>query len=558
MQVNADEVFANPNTSKMLEAYANLTDKDKKKFEQTLSKDEALALWYGIRGQAAKVLPISVRGFSEFFWCMSGYELAPYAQTEWLPAFFEAYKNKSGVMLMGFRGSTKSTFLFWWSMYLAGKNPKGSTLLVKINDESAKESGTLMSSVIESSPRWKFMFPNVRPDTKRWNLDGYDLIDTDVDYGRWVDMRSRDHLSEPSLMCKGVESGGIIGKHPSNGEYFDDLHDEKNTRSAREMESINAIFRSDIIPTWNRPEGHPTLGVACTPWAEDDVYSEMLKTGKFVLVKTPIYEEDEEGEDELDGKKVRLAWKSAYPVERVKELQEIGPTQFARMYLVDLTAVKGRLLKREWIHEFEREKINPTWPVFFGVDFASTADKLRDGKRDYFALAIGVGVPGVGVVLTDGVREHLSTEEALQLVQSKASMYPSLQMVGIEKYGKGEEFFNLCRAHLGVKVLPCPLAGTAPKSKGQRYQGMGGLETWFFNSKAWVADTKLPFIDFFIDEWIGWDGEKTRSGHDDCLDAVYWLLYVSQQFLSTPSLTEGIGRRERKPSAFSSTGDRYA
>jgi hypothetical protein len=168
-----------------------------------------------------------------------------------------------------------------------------------------------------------------------------------------------------------------------------------------------------------------------------------------------------------------------------------------------------------------------------------------------------VGVPGVGVVIMDGVRDHLSTEEALMLVKAKSAMYPNLQVVGIEKYGKGEEFFNLCRAQLGVKVLPCPIEGMAPKSKGQRYQGMGGLETWFFNSRAWISDVSNSFIDNFIDEWIGWDGEKTRSGHDDCLDAVYWLLYVSQQFLHTKPMTENIGRTERKPNPFSSLGDRH-
>jgi hypothetical protein len=298
------------------------------------------------------------------------------------------------------------------------------------------------------------------------------------------------------------------------------------------------------------------LGVACTPWAEDDVYSVMLKTGLFELVKTPIFLEDENGED-FYGKKVIPTWEGAYSLDRIKDLYEVGPTQFARMYLVDLTALKGTVLKKEWLHEYPREKILSSSPVFMGVDFASTADKLRDNKRDYFALAIGVGVPGVGVVLIDGIRDHLSTEEALIAVQAKSAMYPNVQIIGVEKYGKGEEFFNLCRSHLGVKILPCPIQGTAPKSKGQRYQGVGGLETWFFNAKALLSDVKTPFIDFFVDEWIGWDGEKTRSGHDDCLDAVYWLLYVAQQHLSMPSMGEDIGKRERHKNPYSSLGDKY-
>jgi hypothetical protein len=557
ISVNADEIFANPDMPKLLGYYSALTDEKKKKFEKSLNQEEKVALYYGSRGVAAKEYPIGVEGFRHYFWCMTGFELAPYALEKWLPAFVRTYYEKRGTMLMGFRGSGKSFYLFHWSGYVEGKNPVGSTMFVKISGDSAKETASLFSNIVENSPRWKFMFPHVVPDDKRWNLDGYDLRDTTVDYGRWVDMRSRDHLSEPSFLCAGVDSGIIIGKHPTNGSYFDDLHDEKNTRSAREMEAVKAIFTSDIVPTWNRPNGHPPLGVACTPWAEDDVYSVMLKTGKFDLVKTPIFERDENGDAEFEGNKVKLAWKEAYPIEKIKELYEVGPTQFARMYQVDLTALKGTVLKKEWIHEFPREKINTTWSVFFGIDFASSADKMKDGKRDYFAMAIGVGVPGVGVVLIDGVREHLSTEESLQLVRSKAALYPNLQIIGIEKYGKGEEFFNLCRAQLGIKILPCPLDGTAPKSKGQRYQGMGGLETWFFNTRAWISDVRTPFIDSFVDEWIGWDGERTRSGHDDCLDAVYWLLYVSQQYLVMPSMGESIGVRVRRPSVFASLGDKH-
>jgi hypothetical protein len=104
----------------------------------------------------------------------------------------------------------------------------------------------------------------------------------------------------------------------------------------------------------------------------------------------------------------------------------------------------------------------------FGIDYASTADKLRNKDRDYFALAVKRVIPGGGMVLVDGVRKHLSKGEGLQLVQSMAGMYPTLAMIGVENIGKGEEFYNDLVLLDDIYGNPLPLM---PISHGRRSKG---------------------------------------------------------------------------------------
>jgi len=491
--------------------------------------------------------------FQDFYWCMYRKEPPPYAINEWIPELIYAYENKTGVMLECFRGATKSTTLLAWVAFITGHNPKGSSTFARINDDAAAESGKFLADTIEQNPGWKMVFPYVVPDKQRgWSSNGYYIKDLRVTgdaespeyprrYGEWIQICTSDHLGEPSIICAGISSGQQIGKHPSNGWYFDDLHDDKNTRSEREMMSVVRTIESDIVPTWNRPEGHPTLAGACTFWDDNDAYHALLNTNKFKHVKTPILRYDEAGEDMFHGKPVTLAWKKAWPVERVLEMEDSSPVQFARMYLCDLELLKGLNLKKEWIHKYPYEKMDTSAPVYFGVDYASTIDKLSDDRhRDYFSVAFGRVIPSGGVVLFDGYHDIIEYGKTTEKMLALASQFPTFQAAGIEKYGSGEKFYADLLMHTSLNVIPCPLKGTPTQSKGVRFQE--GMAPMFSSSRAWMSDVRTPFLDIFYDEWISWDGKRTKTGHDDALDSAYWMLYVSQRYLM-PSQNKNLERR---------------
>jgi len=500
-----------------------------------------------------KTRPVSVEGFISYYEIKFKRPVPPVVEYVWCPEYVEAYTKHTGVLIEGHRGSAKSTFLITWVEYLTGKRPFGSSQLIRINAQQAGEADELISSTIEFNPAWHSCFPNVVPDKdKGWSAAGRFVKDLEVcgydneRYGQWSAMCASDHLAEPSFLCSGITSRDFIGKHPSNGQYYDDLHDEGNTRSAREMQEIVDIIEKNIVPTWTRPDDRPVLGVACTLWSPRDGYHALLRTGIFKHIKTPIFvDEDnptiqvgEEGKEvawvrryepfEFEGK-LRLPMWDKYGAERILELKKQNPVYFGLMYMCDLQSVQGKVLKEEWLHEFPIEKISRQWPVYFGIDFASTEDKLKEKERDYFALSVLCALPWGGSVLIDGFREHLGFFEAVERVKLFAQQYPTLVSVGVEKWGSGEKFTQALLYSSSLPIVQFPFEGSVVRSKGQRYQNE--LAPMFTDGRLWVTDVKRPFHEHFKQEWITWDGGKTVTGHDDCLDAVYVACGVAQGHL---------------------------
>lgn len=515
-----------------------------------------------ILAETVRRLPVSVEGFCAWYQCKFKRPVPPIVEHVWTPEYVEAYTKHTGVLVEGHRGSGKSTFLITWVEYLIGKRPVGSSQLIRINGQQAGEADEAISATIEHNPAWHLCFPYVVPDIKKgWSITGRFVKDIEVcgeddnGYGKWTAMCVSDHLAEPSFLCSGITSRDFIGKHPSNGQYYDDLHDEGNTRSAREMQEIVDIIQKNIVPTWTRPDSRPVLGVACTLWSPRDGYHALLATGLFKHVKTPIYVPldnptiqvgdkrekvnwSQRGEVyELDGQKIIPLW-NAYNGETIAELKKRNPVYFGLMYLCDLQSVQGKVLKEEWLHEYPVDKIPRYCPIYFGIDFASTEDKLKEKERDFFALAVLAALPWGGSVIIDGFREHLGFFEAVQRVELFAQQYPTLVTVGVEKWGSGEKFAQALLYNTKLPIVQFPFEGAPVHSKGQRYQNE--LAPMFVDGRLWMPDVKRQFHEHFKQEWITWDGGKTITGHDDTLDAVYVACGVAQAHLMPKPVGEDL------------------
>jgi hypothetical protein len=493
---------------------------------------------------------VTVKGFKTFYKAIYLREL-PEAAEPIAEAFVWAFTERKGAMEECWRGFGKSTFLTAWAAYIVGARPVGSTALVRINDKASQKTGATIAEIIETNPGWKDIFPHVVPDKDAgWSSEnGYHVKDTRIieveGYDKWLQLCFADHVSEPSLACGGIESGIIIGMHPSNGMWFDDLHDEGNTRSRAEMEEVVAILEGNLISTWFGMGGSPAIGVACTPWSEKDAYVRMMKTGIFKKVSIPIFVRADSipfdhpakhiwEKNKLEhtcffepyGYNVILTAPKEFSIDKVLEMYNANPTRFGQMYLLDLSTLKGLTLLREWLNEFPVDSISELWPSYFAIDFASTSDKLKQGDTDYFTLAIGRVIPGGGIVVTGGYRGRITTQESLSKVQALAAIYHPMA-IGVEKWGKGEEFKNQLVYSTSLPIIPLPLQGAPVRSKGQRFEF--GLATAFSNGRMWIASVKDDFLKAFCDEWISWDGglQRSRTGHDDTLDAVYWLMEIA-------------------------------
>jgi len=492
---------------------------------------------------------VSLEGFKLYYKEIYLREL-PYVQEPIVSEFVEAYYKKSGVMEECWRGFGKSTLLVAWVSYLVGARPVGSTSYVRINDTKAKEAGDAIAEIIETNPGWNKIFPHVVPDKEAgWSVErGFHVKDMRVvnteGYNKWLQLCFADHLTEPSLACGGVESGIIIGSHPTNGWWFDDLLDESNTRSFAEMQKVTDIMDGNIIPTWFGVGGSPTLGGACTPWRDDDVYVRLMKTGLFKKVQLPIFVREvpevhpakavwernlkKYGKVRFKpyGYDVILTYPEAFPINRVEDMYKSNPARFGQMYLVDITTLKGLTLKRETLGEYPADKISDSWACFFGVDFASTTDKIKK-DTDYFSVSIGRILPQGGVVCTGGYIDRLSMAEATAKLQALYEMYHPV-IIGVEKLGGGRQFIEALLQSTRLPVLGLPLEGTPLKSKGQKFEDV--LNSLFSTGRMWISSVHDLYLNTFIDQWISWDGgtEKSRTGHDDALDSMYLLSLAAQ------------------------------
>jgi hypothetical protein len=477
-------------------------------------------------------------GFSAFYELVFERPLPQHASIEWIKPLYAAHAQGKGTVIEAFRGSSKTTTVtIAFSAFRIGQDPQHSNLLIQASDSTASDNSQQVADIIDHNPGWKLAFPHVVPDrTVGWGSGGYEVRRNDMDYQEWRALRTTTS-KDPTLVGLGYKSRGIIGKHPTGLLVVDDIHDENNTRSQRELATVIKITTGTIFPTITPTTWKVFIG---TPWTADDVLAYVKSSSHFTNCKTPVLRNG------------TPLWPQKFDLEEIEVQRKLaGEAEFARMFLLDLSAAEGLHLEAGWLHPYPYDQIDPRWPVVMGVDYASVQDRLKDQGRDYFALAVGRIIPNGGVVLVDGIRERLSQGEAMQRVKAIAKQYPTLQMVGVENVGKGEEFFSLLRSASNLPIMPYH----ASSSKGVRFEKE--MAPAFQYSRAWISSATTPFLKSFREEWLAWDG--TGRGNDDTLDAVYYMLRTAMGHLM-PQVDggeihlDGLGSGRRRKSPVSAFG----
>ena len=484
------------------------------------SDEEREALLRFARAELARVLD-DEEGFGHFFWCVFGKELPAHAK-EWVQDIYAAKAAGKGKVTEAFRGSAKTTIVtIGFTLFRIGHNPERANLLVQVGDDIAEINTGQMADIVEHNPGWRLCFPHIVPDKALgWSSTGYEVMDTRMPYPEWRKLNAG--RKDPTLIGLGYRSASLIGKRPDGVLVVDDINDINNTESPKESAGTLRVLTSTIFPA--RTPGTWTIFIG-TPWTNNDVLAYVKATGEFVCSKTPIL--DASG---------RSVWPDRFTEESIESQRRVsGSVEFARMYLLDLTAAAGAHLKREWLHRYPAEKIDAGWPCYFGVDYASSADKLKPGDRDYFAIAIGRALPGGGIVVVDGYRDRVSQGEAEQKLKALAEVYRPL-LIGVENVGKGEEFYGLMLRTSNLPLMPCH---TGRRSKGERLEKQ--MAPLFEYSRAWVTDAETPFVKAFVDEWVEWP----NGDHDDTLDAVYWMCNIAQGHLMPAAEAGGFEHRKR-------------
>lgn len=502
-----------------------------------------------VRGQLVSVLPVGLDGFKHYYFCKHKRELPPHAEV-WVKALLEAHFDETGVMIEGFRGSTKSTVTATMVEYLSGKYPERSSLIICSTESDAKKMAQYIADTVESNAGWKVCFPNVIPDKDRgWGAEGYHLKDSKVPYQEWVQRVMSDHGRDPSFLAVSVTSGAV-GKHPTLCLFLDDIHNQKNTASKAERMSVVNTVKADILPVMSRAKPRPFVAFTFTPWDEEDTYAEMKRTGIFKQVKTPVYTENEKGKFTYEGRKVDLAWQEVFTVDEIKKWRQlVGSSEFARMFLCDLKKAGVTLFK---YYSYPHEQINPSWIRAGGVDYASIQMPTRQslGNRSHFALALGTKTPQNTICLVDGVVAQCTQADAEGYVLRYQENSISYRYTALETNGKGEEFYNLMRRNPRAKVFPHQVKG---KKSDRLYRELSPL---LENGMLLVSDADTPFLNAFrtfLDKFPNIDEHDKEW---DVADSVYHMVSCFPECLAIPAQPQEnlTVRKDKKVSPWVSVG----
>lgn len=447
------------------------------------------------------VLSDTPEGFIIFYAVMSG-DCMPRHSAKWSFELYDARSEDEGLANESFRGSLKTTLLTnYFTAYQIGLHPERPCLFIQDSDPKAKDNSKFVASLIKNSKEWGIFFPSVVPDTTMgWGALGYEVMRTDMDYSSW--RRLNSGRRDPTLLGVGYKSSSILGMHP----YLlvvDDINNEKNTRSTRQLAEVVQIWESTIKParvknTWEIYN--------YTPWVPGDIGDKAKQSPYMRHILTAVCEDRDIN---------KPIWPEHLPAEELRRIQaDHTPAEWARMYLCDMEAAKGIILEREWLHWYPHMDIKDEWPCVFGIDYASVEHIQVTRRRDHFGMAVLKMVPGGGLIIVDGIKTHFTQGMAEDEVFAWNDLWGPMR-IGVEQLGSGKEFFSILLKRAGL-----PLRGqkVGNKSKSQRFEQ--GLAPLFRKGKIWLSDAPgIPFIQDFVDEWVSWDGEGNFG--DDALDAVW-------------------------------------
>lgn len=514
----------------------------------------------------------SPKGFMAFYFYITGGPMPNHAKL-WTYQIYNDKTNDRGSLIFAFRGSWKTTTISQlFTCFRIGHEPWKANLVLQNNDATAQNTTLAISQVIATNPRWKKIFPNVKPDKKKgWGALGYWVIDDSIDEDTWAELVSV--TKDPTLLGLGISSGSVIGKHPTGVLLMDDIHDEKNSASDLERAYIVKVVAETVFPMAvrdaTREEGDQletwslTVG---TPWHEQDAYHYIKQTGEFGYLFSPLLfpaNKGDEGAIEFDHKELkgwfRLAWEDRIPYKGVISLYNLsGHRGFWRMYLLSLIGASDLGLPfmsfpLEKIKDFE-EKYNLV--SCSAVDYASVSElatkRIDPKNRSKFALVYGYILPSHVFVITGGVLGHYSQLKAEGHVKKVQGMHDNHRTTGVEMNGKGEEFMSILARDSTLDLLP---VWTGKQSKDTRTDRE--VAPWLEMGKIMVSDEDTPFLnDLRKALW------EYPYGNRDVIDALWVLTKTIPDVLIVDTVTEEAhdrkspGRFKRNKNPFSSFGAR--
>jgi len=409
------------------------------------------------------------------------------------------YDRKKSLSLAP-RDSGKSTILNYTKVvYEILRDPNIRIAIVSKTREQAETFLKEIKNHLDGNPRVKEVFGD--QVGKKW--DAREII---------VKGKTSSY-KESTITCIGVGSA-LVGKH-FDLIIFDDVVDEKNSRTELQRERIRVWFYQSLYPTLE-PEGQ--LHGIGTRYHFLDFYGHLMGetehegTGEFknCFIRIMSLVEDHEKSDREDG--LVSFWPEKFSVEALLEKKtNMGTILFNAQMQNDTEAMKGRFFKSEWFRYYEKVP-KSIIRKYSGVDLAVGQTK-RANK--YAHVTIGLDEALNIYVLSYYERRALRPNRQTMHIVNKANEEQP-NFVGIESNAyQAAKALDVVDMDPSVRVKKI-YTDMNKKAKGWKVAAL------FEAGKIYVA---LEGMQRFVDHLLLFTGEE--GGSDDLFDAFFNAIKIA-------------------------------
>ncbi|MFA6213493.1 MAG: hypothetical protein WC714_28915 [Candidatus Obscuribacterales bacterium] len=502
-------------------------------------------------------------GYAAFYELMGGTPPPPHVMI-WIRKIYKSANDGIGTVLFAFRGSWKTTSVsVKFVAHQIGLHPEKTNLIICSNGPSANKIMKAIADIIELHPEWKRTFPTIVPYPEKWSTEGYSVYDNSMPIGDWA--KKQTSTIDPTLFGGGYDSHQLNGKHPSGILLFDDIHDDKNSRSEKERQGVISVLTSELLKTAIRIKDKLVTKIIDigTPWADDDAHHVLKDSGEYAFEQMPAMTRANPMENPTDGTDVvyidgvsrngaiyedikgwwKLAWPDNYGIgSAIADRATMGKSDFWRQVMLDLTIANSAKIK---YYLYARDEIKNDWPMIGGVDPTNTGVSSLSN----FALAYVAKKPGGGVVIVDGVLEKCSALQAENHILYAQEKFPAWQYSACENVGGGAVFLQMIQRNPKIRAIASGLKGiTDSKIRNKKDRFLSDAARWFEDGTITISDADTPFLNALR---RGFDKihdlDPATSPEFDAMDSVYHALRQMPDVLRMPlSDSEKLGAKVRK------------
>ena len=436
--------------------------------------------------------------FDEFVRFVGGLVPAPH-QVSWIKALQEVADHPIGARLqiVAPPGSGKTTIMVLFLAFMIGRAPDKYHGLLSYADIVGWSRSRAVKELIESSPYYRLVFPDVKPGIK-WG-------DTE-----FIVEREAIGETHPTLRAGGTNSAVIA--YRINGLLVDDPHDQKNSATGAQREKVYGNWESVLKTrlTYGRKNAAWVVIIG-TRWADQDLLGRLYSQKGWARVETKALTKTKEG--------LRSFWEEGFPLEELEKIRYESPALFSLQYMNDTSGGETGIIRRVKCY-YEQPldadgKLN--MDLYDKLDFVTasgwdTAFKQREANDFSVGYIGGLGKDG-RVYILHRYKERYSLPELMDVINVSTNRFRLFNNF-IEDAASGTpaiQTLMVNNPHIPTEPVPPTSGGKHPRAHSLAPYLHGG-HVLFPAYADWFKDAQynLTFYPY--------------TDHDDDIDALYILV----------------------------------